>query len=399
MDNYNFDNIDYRIKFITDLLKGKKVSSMVNLNENDTEFFENTKNEHNIKNVIEKKYFDFSKIMKEMSNSLEYINSGSSGMIFKSIYKNDKDLDNDICYSVKIVTYPIRENYGNINETSRPENAELMMLRLLSYFVINKQTPHIVLPICTFNTSIEPFVDLAKNKKITTKKYAQFYKKYKQNEYENEVSVLIAEWANGSDLLDFLRNNYKNLSLKEWKIIFFQILSVLAVIHKKYPNFRHNDLKANNILVQKIDNRKKNNIFHYQFENHSFFVPNIGIQIKLWDFDFACIPGIVDNSKVNAEWTTNLNIKPIRNQYYDIHYFFNTLTRRSFLPDFWKEVNISNQVKEFVNRVIPINLCSGNAVTERGRILDNIEHTTPLKLLLEDEFFDKLREKKIININ
>ena len=74
MNEYNFDNIDYRIKFIIDLLKGKKVSSMVNLNENDTEFFENPNNEHNIKNVIEKKYFDFTKIMNEMSNSLDYIN-------------------------------------------------------------------------------------------------------------------------------------------------------------------------------------------------------------------------------------------------------------------------------------------------------------------------------------
>ena len=392
MDECNFDNIDNRIKFIIDLLKGKKVSSMVNLNENETEFFENPNKENNIKNVIEKKYFDFTNIMKEMSNSLDYINSGSSGIVFKSTYKNEDNFD--ICYSVKVVTYPKRENYGDINNTMRPENAELMMLRLLSYFVINKQTPHIVLPICTFNTNIDPFIDLHRTKKINTKKYAQFYKKYKQNEYEKEVSVLIAEWANGSDLLEFFRNSYQSLSLKEWRIIFFQILSVLAVIHKKYPNFRHNDMKANNILVQKIDNRKKNNIFHYQIDNNSFFVPNIGIQIKLWDFDFACIPGIVENSKVNAEWTNNLNIKPIRNQYYDIHYFFNTLTRRSFLPDFWKEPNISPLVKEFVNRVIPNNLCTGNSVTERGRILDNIEHTTPLKLLLEDEFFEKIRDRK-----
>jgi serine/threonine protein kinase len=392
MDEYKFDNIEYRINFINNLLKGKKVLSMVNLNENDTECFENPNKENNIKNLIDKQYFDFTKVMTEMSNSLDYINSGSSGIVFKSTYNIEEN--NEICYSVKVVTYPKRENYGNINDTKRPENAELMMLRLLSYFVINKQTPHIVLPICTFNTNIDTFINLYKTKKITTKKYAQFYKKYKQNEYENEVSVLIAEWANSSDLLDYFRNNYKNLSLKEWRIIFFQILSVLSVIHKKYPNFRHNDMKANNILVQKIDNRKKNNIFHYQIDNNSFFIPNIGIQIKLWDFDFACIPGIVENSKVNAEWTNNLNIKPIRNQYYDIHYFFNTLTRRSFLPDFWKEPNISPLVKEFVNRVIPEHLCTGSSVTERGRILDNIEYTTPLKLLLEDEFFDKIRDKK-----
>ena len=43
------------------------------------------------------------------------------------------------------------------------------------------------------------------------------------------------------------------MTTKYWRVIFFQIISVLAVIHKKYPNFRHNDLKANNILLQKID--------------------------------------------------------------------------------------------------------------------------------------------------
>lgn len=391
MNDLNFDNIDYRIKFIENLLDGKKISSMIDLNENDTEYFENTKNESNIKNILEKKYFNFKKIMNDMNNSLEYKNSGSSGIIFKGKYKIKEN--NEISYSIKVVTYPKREIYGDINNTKRPENAELMMLRLLSYFVINKQSPHIVLPICTFNTDIKQFTDLAKNKKILAKKYQQFYKKYTQNEYEDEVSVLIAEWANGSDLLEYLRNNYKKLSLKEWKIIFFQILSVLAVIQKKYPNFRHNDLKANNILVQNIDNRKKDNKFLYQIMDYNFYVPNIGIQIKIWDFDFACIPDIVDNSKVSSEWTTKLNINPIRNQYYDIHYFFNTLTRRSFLPDFWTEPNININVKEFVNRIIPNNLCSGENVTEKGRILNNIEYTTPYKILTEDIFFEKLREK------
>jgi serine/threonine protein kinase len=239
-----------------------------------------------------------------------------------------------------VVAFPLKENYGDVHDLKRPENAELMMLRVLSYFVVNEQTPHIILPIGTFNTNIKPFIDLARDKIVDNKKYEAFYKKYKQKEYHNEVSVLISEWANGGDLLDYIRNNYKKMTIKEWRVMFFQLLSVLTVIHKKYPTFRHNDLKANNILIQLIENRKKNNIYYYSINGESYYVPNIGLQIKIWDFDFACIPGIVDNAKVNAEWTDRINVKPIRNQYYDIHYFFNTFTRKGFFPEFWTKPEI-----------------------------------------------------------
>ena len=56
-----------------------------------------------------------------------------------------------------------------------------------------------------------------------------------------------------------------------------------------------------------------------------YVIPNIGFQIKLWDFDFACIEGVVNNSKVNAKWTDKINVSYGKNQYYDIHYFFNNL--------------------------------------------------------------------------
>ena len=71
-----------------------------------------------------------------------------------------------------------------------------------------------------------------------------------KKEFFDTAVILISEWANGGDLLDFLRRNYKKLDLLHWKVIIFQILFTLAVIQKKYPGFRHNDLKANNILLQ-----------------------------------------------------------------------------------------------------------------------------------------------------
>ena len=87
----------------------------------------------------------------------------------------------------------------------RPENAELLMIKLLSQFVIKKQTPHIILPITTFNTSIKFFLDLSKDEFITDKRYDAFLKKCNEGVYYQNVSILISEWANSGDLLYYVR--------------------------------------------------------------------------------------------------------------------------------------------------------------------------------------------------
>jgi serine/threonine protein kinase len=206
--------------------------------------------------------------------------------------------------------------------------------------------------------------------------------------------VLISEWANGGDLLDYIRENYKTMKVKEWRVIFFQILSVLAVIQKKYPAFRHNDLKPNNILVQVSEINNKTLKFRYVINGNEYYVPNIGVQIKLWDFDFACIPGIIENSKVDAEWTNKINIKAEQNKYYDVHYFFNTFTRKGFFNEFWTLPEIPTEVQEFVRRVVPLKYSEGKLVSERGRILHNKEYVTADILLENDPFFEKMRPKK-----
>jgi len=412
LKNDNFDGIPRRIEFIQTLLGGNKLNPMVDFDTCDTEHVENRTNGYDIRNIMAKKYLDFNRLINEIGGKLLYIKSGSTGHTFKgNIYNNDgtTELFN---YAVKVVAYPIRENYGDVNDIKRPENAELMMLRVLSYFVVNGQTPHIVLPIGTFNTSIKPFIALAKNNIVDNKKYDQFVKRYKQSEYHDEVSILISEWANGGDLLDYIRNNYQTMKLRDWRTIFFQIISVLVVIQNKYPGFRHNDLKANNILVQKIDSRKKNNYFLYKLNidsgKHEFLVPNIGIQIKMWDFDFACIPGIVDNSKVTSDWTDKINVRPVKNRYYDLHYFFNTLTKKGFFPEFWEAKEIHRSVKQFVKDIIPDKYIKSDTdnvdkqfVSDRGRILIDDEYITPAKLLIEHSFFDKMRvpSSKLDNTN
>jgi serine/threonine protein kinase len=391
----NYNLIPDRIEDINNLLKDKSVESLINFKSSSDESNETsaTKSE-DIRELMPKKYIDFGIAISQLGGKLLYIKSGSTGHTFKGIYPplSSGEADSRKPYAVKIVAYPKKENYGDMYNPKRPENTELLMIRLLSNLVITKQTPHIVLPITTFNTSIKPFLSLTKSNIVNNKKFEQFVEKYEKGEYYQNVSILVSEWANGGDLLDYLRKNYKIMKVKHWQAIFFQILSVLSIIHAKYPSFRHNDMKANNILIHNIDIDETNKKYLYKINQQQYIVPNIGFQIKLWDFDFACIPGIVNNSKVEAEWTNKINIKPEQNKYYDIHYFFSTLTRKGFFPEFYTEDEIPTKVKEFVKRVIPPEYETGECVSERGRILVDDEYTTPDKLLKTDIFFKCLRK-------
>ena len=386
----NFNFISDRINIIQKMVGGDYIDPILDF-KSSSDSFEYSTNTEDIRALLPKKYVDFSKAINDLGGKLLYIKSGSTGHTFKGIHPPPNS-ENKQPYAVKIVAYPKKENYGDMYNIKRPENTELLMIRLLSNLVISKQTPHIVLPITTFNTSIKPFLSLTKSNIVNNKKFEQFVEKYEKGEYYQNVSILVSEWANGGDLLDYLRKNYKTMKTKHWQAIFFQILSVLSIIHAKYPSFRHNDMKANNILIHNIDIDDTNKKYLYKINQQQYIVPNIGFQIKLWDFDFACIPGIVNNSKVEAEWTNKINIKPEQNKYYDIHYFFSTLTRKGFFPEFYTEEEIPTKVKEFVRRVVPPEYEAGKNVSERGRILVNDEYTTPDELLKTDIFFKVLRK-------
>lgn len=390
-ENKKIGLITDRIEHIEEMTKDKHIDSIIDF-KNSTESFEYPSNTEDIRELLPKKYIDFRKAINQLGGNLLYVKSGSTGHTFKGVYPQEKDREP---YAVKIVAYPKKENYGGMYNIKRPENAEILMIRLLSYFVINKQTPHIVLPMTTFNTSIKPFLNLTKSNIVNNKKFEQFVERYEKGEYYENVSILVSEWANGGDLLDYLRKHYKELKVKHWRAIFFQFLSVLAVIQAKYPSFRHNDLKPNNLLIHFMDNQdviKKYKKSLYKINNQTYVVPNIGFQIKLWDFDFACIPGVVDNAKVESEWTTKINITPDKNRYYDVNYFFNTLTKKGFFPEFWTAEEVPEKAREFVKRVVPEKYRGGKLVSERGRILVNDEYLTPDEILKTDKFFKVMRK-------
>lgn len=417
MPKKNKNTIMSRIDFIKKILKNSNLNPMIYENGCDTEAFINpckdSSDDSKSKDttyMLGKQKLDFFSTIRDIGGKLVYKKSGSTGHTFKGKIKGKNGKFTN--YAVKVVAYPKKEDYGDLFNIERPENAELLMIKLLSYFVVKGQTPHIVLPICTFNTSIKPFVellsenDLAKEyneykllndkqkKRYKKSKYFEFIDKQKKGVYYDTVSILISEWANSGDLLDFMRTKYDTeFTPLYWKVIFFQVISVLAVIQSKYPDFRHNDFKANNILVHKT-HTKKNVYGRYHVCNNTYMVPSIGYNIKIWDFDFACIPNVVNNIKVNMEWTSKINVNAEKNRYYDLHYFFNVLIRNGFFPQFMTESCVPQEAKDFVRRIIPQKYMSGSNVANRGRLLKKVEYLTPEDVLRYDEYFEEFRTVK-----
>jgi len=178
LDKKDFNFISDRLENIQSMIGKNNIESIIDFNSTDS--VEYSTNTCDIRELLPKKYIDFSKAIAELGGKLLYIKSGSTGHTFKGVHPPPNN-ENKKAYAVKIVAYPKKENYGDMYNIKRPENTELLMIRLLSYLVINKYTPHIVLPITTFNTSIKPFLNLTKTNIVNNKKFEQFVEKYESN--------------------------------------------------------------------------------------------------------------------------------------------------------------------------------------------------------------------------
>jgi serine/threonine protein kinase len=398
MNDKKFETIPLRLELLKTLIGKSKITPLTEITHADHPSKLLRHNDHecslnsncvDITCVLKKKLVNIVHIFTKWNGTLEYIKSGTTGHTFKGTANIDGKIIN---FAMKVVPYPIKETYGDLFDIRRPENAELTIIKLLSWFITTKQSPHIVLPIGTFNIDLKKFVALTKDKIKGCDKYDAFIDKCKSKEYYPVASVLIGEWANGGDLLDYLKKNYKKMDLVNWQVLFFQIISTLAVIQEMFHKFRHNDLKANNLLINlHKPHGRKFTIYH--IKNQYFILPDLGFSVKLWDFDFACIPGLADNAKVYADWTTDINIEPVKNRYYDMHYFFNTLTKKAFLPKIMTAPEIPEEVVQFIKRIVPkkYSKLGTKYVAERGRILVDEEYVLPIDVILKDDFFANLR--------
>lgn len=104
------------------------------------------------------------------------------------------------------------------------------------------------------------------------------------------------------------------------RVLLFQVCYTLQCIYERWPRFRHNDLKDDNVFLH--SSRNDGGHVSYEIGRQHFSLPRIGVTALISDFDFSCITGhMLDNYKVlEQEWDTpTYNINGNQNQSADIY--------------------------------------------------------------------------------
>lgn len=98
--------------------------------------------------------------------------------------------------------------------------------------------------------------------------------------YNFPVQIICLEKLENT--LDFLLDQEKELSIKEWKSCLFQVIMIL-ITYQKIFDFTHNDLHTNNIMYVKTDKT----FINYKYNNVYYKVPTYGKLYKIIDFGRA----------------------------------------------------------------------------------------------------------------
>ena len=282
-------------------------------------------------------------------------------------------------FSMKMAPYSVTMN-TNMVRTDR------IISNKLASLVLDKITPHILLPIMSFKTDITIFINMPSTTipANLNRCYDNFRDNY--NDYKKYVSVTIYE-PHDTNLRYYLDENYSVMTLLHWKVIIFQILFTLDMIQKKYPSFRHNELKASAILIYRHDTIIKGNFYKYNVASKDFILPYVNFQCRIYNFDLASIVGIVKNDFLKQKWwTKKYGNCTIPNRYYDMHFFLNYLCQMH-------QKQIPEKILQFIHRIIPkpYRHIRGPAVN-RLRLLVHDKYTTPEYVLLNDPLFDEFRK-------
>jgi len=188
------------------------------------------------------------------------------------------------------------------------------------------------------------------------------------------AKIVMTEWASLKTLDDFLTNLIDFVDNSSWykrshtilledgismciRVIIFQIMYTLAVVRKHIPGFIHNDLHFSNILVSK---GPKSGFTEYVLNNEKYFVPNLGFDIKLWDFDLSSTSDIV-NFKITGNQRNEDAVTSIRDP--------RTNWRASTAIDYRELLTISLDDRIHTHKATKLN---------RDLIIENIRKYYPL---------------------
>lgn len=245
--------------------------------------------------------------------SLKQIGTGKYSDIF-AVHRGDDSFAMKISYYTEdtIEKFIKKKRYGDLEGAKREKDQDSILVsekfsKVTAVLLDKKITPHFVRvfeeqDVKNFAAKIPGLEKRLNN--LTT--YQRMY---------NHVAFMDLF---DTDLTRLL--THKVLDDNEIKIVIFQILYTIAAAQHTLPNFRHNDLSTNNVLVR---NNRKKMTFRYDVDGMVFYTPT-KYAVAVTDYDFVHVPSIkiLNNRRVMSG---NYKVSENNNISYDVHLFIKSV--------------------------------------------------------------------------
>lgn len=173
--------------------------------------------------------------------------------------------------------------------------------------------------------------------------------KFKKIFDEESACILAIEYVhpcklNERETVHTFRDLSKTADTLSIKYAFFQVLFTLLQLQTFYPGFKHNDLKADNVL---ITNSPKNNLIYTVLGRQgkkTFRLRNCAVFAKIIDFELACTPDYSVIRSSNVLKTDKLlyyefGLTKDKCDAFDIHLLIIDVLKHVEDPNFQKFIN------------------------------------------------------------
>ena len=333
---------------------------------------------------------------------LTTLGQGTYGIAFKGCYNTTCSIKQGI----KLSTLSLRYT----DDETLPSNIEINIGKELSYFVEKNYTPNINKIVDSFRCNID---DLKELKSLKTTKWMVETKELLANrEIQPYVNIYFMELGT-IDLHKFLRMrcDKRNIEFDETLEILFQICHTLSVCQYNLPEYRHNDLKTNNLIIKINGHNMDRNFNNYTLCNEynnagtRFYIPHRGYTVKMIDFDFSNSQKY-KNAKIAKYKKTNfkyIGYSPKVNPVFDVHFFLNSL----YLSE--KIMRSIPRLKKLIEKIIPSDSIGyQNTYTEKNKLTSYYVNgetnyippkmLSPLELIHFTNYFYKLEKQYGVKI-
>jgi hypothetical protein len=193
---------------------------------------------------------------------------GSTGNLYSDNYKLSMKLSDEVQVKVAVKVIPIdHKERLHMYDTRYTIWRELKSLEMVTDLVKKRVMPHLPLLYGHYICNSCEY----KNPQIINKQY--------------KMCILLLNELSDTDLrtwiIDFSKKKTSTIDkTKTWRNIFFQIWIVMFTVQHFYQMIHH-DLHWGNLLVDYV---QPGGYRIYIIDSIKYYVPNVGILLKLWDF-------------------------------------------------------------------------------------------------------------------